>query len=1119
MAGEHGSGDRDTRGVSASPDPSINVGVFSYRAAKPPGRGRVWGGVPERRFDFIGREAVLGTVRKALTAGNPPRVLALRGRDGVGKTQIAVEYAHRHAADYDVVWWLNAEHAGLLGEQFAALADRLGVAAQDSPLHAVRPALLSELCERPRSLLIFDNAQDPDAIREWLPGGAGHVIITSRAGGWDELAVTAEVGALARAESGAFLRGRVAGLPDFDAYALADAVGDLPLALEHAAEYLGETSMSAGRYLSVLRKRAAQIQDRALPPTYPPSLAAVTGLAYDRLRRVDETAAGIAAICAFLAPEPIPVEWFGNAARLDDPLATRLNDPLDRSEALNRLVRSSLARRGPDGLVMHRLTQEIIRDQLSPAEFAAFRSLAEQIIAANDPGDPGRPAHWAAWARLLPHLLAMGPVAADSELLRREAVSAAWYLALRGDTPAAFDLGGQLFREWSARFGRNDQQTMAAAAIFAQALRARGDSARARELDADNLARCRRLLGDDHPITLSTASNLATDLYALGNRAAALKLAEDTLARRRRLLGDDHPDTVASVNDLARILRSASSRRSRSKGPSLGHLVDVEPPETVIPETVTPETVAPETVAPETVAPETVAPETVAPETAVPPEEHGEWSGGGVIVVPGETTAIGEPPRRYLTGILPERAPSQLRISLLVQVTMASAQGGSGLLKPLAVPPEGSVITITVSAPDLTPTGDLEQDLQVPANGDSEPIRFGFMTGRAGLHTLTIRAFSGGTFLGELALQISVEVGAALEEGPGKTAVLAGLASEPGEVTLQVSRTDEDRYSFQLIGETLYPVELTRRLAGDPTQVVGALVEELRAMSAKETRFASPELVRNRIRNLGAQLWADVVPEAIRRQFWAQAGRIKLFTVASDMDTVPWELLYPVDGDNDNGFLVEQFPVVRRVYGQGRVRDLRLTSAAYVVPPGSPANAMDEVLGVRGLLPPGISDWGVHASLDRLIELLEAAPSLLHFACHNSFTDKSGSVITLEGGPLRPSDLAVAVQKHGLAAVSPLVFFNACRTAGEVPGFVQMMGWARQFMAAGAGAFIGSLWAVRSSSAKVFAEEFYRALLSDRKPLGTASLRARQAIAAESGDPTWLAYTVYGNPSATVDQS
>jgi CHAT domain-containing protein len=180
---------------------------------------------------------------------------------------------------------------------------------------------------------------------------------------------------------------------------------------------------------------------------------------------------------------------------------------------------------------------------------------------------------------------------------------------------------------------------------------------------------------------------------------------------------------------------------------------------------------------------------------------------------------------------------------------------------------------------------------------------------------------------------------------------------------------------------------------------------------------------------------------------------------------------------------------------------------------------MDEVSGVRGILPSTVRDQGVCASLEGLIQLLENAPSVLHFACHNGFAEKSGSVISLDGGPLRPSDLAVAVQQSGLAAASPLVFFNACRTAGEVQGLVQMMGWAKQFMGAGAGVFIGSSWAVRSGSAQAFAEAFYKALVTDRTPLGAAALRARKEIAEDGGDPTWLAYTVYGNPSAAIDDA
>ena len=143
---------------------------------------------------------------------------------------------------------------------------------------------------------------------------------------------------------------------------------------------------------------------------------------------------------------------------------------------------------------------------------------------------------------------------------------------------------------------------------------------------------------------------------------------------------------------------------------------------------------------------------------------------------------------------------------------------------------------------------------------------------------------------------------------------------------------------------------------------------------------------------------------AIREQFWAQRDRIRLFTIASDMDTVPWELLYPVDLDNDDGFLVEQFPVVRRVYGQGRARVLRLDrGAGFIVPPRSPANALDEVAAVRGIFPV-TAHRGMEAGLAEVLELLDAVPSVLHFAGHNTFTDETGSLISLDGGPLRPND-------------------------------------------------------------------------------------------------------------------
>ena len=233
-------------------------------------------------------------------------VQALAGMGGVGKTQLAAEYAYRFASAYDVVWWIASEQAGLIGEQVAALAAALGCAGQDADLDTAGRAALGELRRRDRWLLVFDNAESPQDLAAWLPGGAGHVLITSRARGWAEIAVPVEVDVLARGESVAILRDRVRAWRSADADRVAAALGDLPLAIAQAAGYLAETGMPAAEYAVLVGPRAAELLDEGRPSSYPRPLAAVTVLALDRLAGQDPAAAEVAGVCAFLAPEPVP---------------------------------------------------------------------------------------------------------------------------------------------------------------------------------------------------------------------------------------------------------------------------------------------------------------------------------------------------------------------------------------------------------------------------------------------------------------------------------------------------------------------------------------------------------------------------------------------------------------------------------------------------------------------------------------------------------------------------------------------------------------------------------------------------------------------------------------------
>ena len=515
---------------------------------------RVWN-LPARNPGFTGRDGLLVAVRERLVAGDKTVVQAFQGMGGVGKTQLAIEYAYRFAGAYDLAWWINAEQAGLIGDQAAALGAALGCVQTGAGVDAVRAAVLGELRERGRWLLVFDNAEDPADIRPWLPGGGGHVLITSRERRWAEVAAPVEVSVLARDESVALLRDRLAGLGVAEANRLAAQLGDLPLAVVQAAGFMAETGTPAAQYLELLRTRAGKLLDQPAPGSpYPRSLAAATRLIADRLDREDPAAAQLASLCAFLAPEPIPEDLFTSArGELPGELADRAADPLAWRQTLARLARQSLARIDQRGLVLHRLTQAVLRDRLAPEQAAATRECSEAILAAADPGDPANPATWPRWAQLMPHLLIAD--LADSPVLRGVARNACWYLLARGDTRPGHDLARDLRQQWRDQLGDDHAHTLKAATYLAWALRAMGRYIEARDLDEDTLARSRRTLGEDDRDTLGSANNLATDLRYLGEYQAARELDENTLARSRLALGEDDPFTLEAAGNLAVHLR------------------------------------------------------------------------------------------------------------------------------------------------------------------------------------------------------------------------------------------------------------------------------------------------------------------------------------------------------------------------------------------------------------------------------------------------------------------------------------------------------------------------------------------------------------------------------------
>ena len=336
------------------------------RARFPGGMPRVWK-VPARNPNFTGRAGELAGLAAGLAAGPRVTVQSVHGMGGVGKTQLAAEYAYAHAGEYDVVWWITADELALIADQFAALAAGLGLEPDSDP-DVIRAQVHEALRAAGNWLLIFDNADTVAGIREWLPGGPlpagirGHVIITTRRGGFGSLGTVLDLDVIGTQDAVQLLRTRV---PDLDQQAgelIAEELGRLPLALEQAAAYMDQTQIPPAEYLDLLQARAAEIHERGQAGDRPDTIATLWDLSLEQITRQNLAAVQLLDICAYLAPRPVPLDLFtGHLDLLPEPLSAAAGDRLAFTDTIALVVDYSLGKRTPAGLQLHRLVQAAIR--------------------------------------------------------------------------------------------------------------------------------------------------------------------------------------------------------------------------------------------------------------------------------------------------------------------------------------------------------------------------------------------------------------------------------------------------------------------------------------------------------------------------------------------------------------------------------------------------------------------------------------------------------------------------------------------------------------------------------------------------------------------------------------
>jgi tetratricopeptide (TPR) repeat protein len=549
-----------------SEDAALSDVVRGVRAAvedsRAPALPKVWN-VPFRRNPhFTGRGELLAGLRSALNSGQPAAVQVLHGLGGVGKTLLAVEYAYRHARDYSQVWWLRAEEPVTLAGDYARLADQLDLPLKDDKDQSLIVKAVRRWLGGNRGwLLVFDNAEKPEDLGEYLPQTPqGHVIITSRSPNWRNIGGTLPVEVLPREQAIQLLLRRSGSKEtDRDAAAkLAEELGDLPLALEQAAAYVDETGTTLGRYLELLSTHRKEVLSRkGVGQEYPASVATTWEISFQRLEKESPAAVELMNLCAFLAPEAIPLDLLANGKQhLPESLSQTLADPVARDELKAALRRYSLAEVKDDDITLHRLVQAVTRSRLTEEGRRHWAESAIRLFAQEFPESPNAETQ-PRCARLLAHAAAAAIHSngmqlipdVTSLLLSRLGGYAIW----SSQNQEAESLLRRALKTRGQLHGDAHPDVAEALNDLAVALHNMGRLEEAETLYQRAWGVLERVSGQSTALAAQILNNLGTLYTDLARYDDAERVLVRALEMRQQILGPDHPEVAQTLSNLAAI--------------------------------------------------------------------------------------------------------------------------------------------------------------------------------------------------------------------------------------------------------------------------------------------------------------------------------------------------------------------------------------------------------------------------------------------------------------------------------------------------------------------------------------------------------------------------------------
>ena len=539
---------------------------------------------------FTGREKLLKDLHRQLAEG-PAAITqpqAIHGLGGVGKTQLAVEYAWQHRAEYDALLWLVADSPENGAANLAALCEpevlnlpEAAVREQEAQVAVV----LRWLRQESGWLLILDSVDSAEAagfVRDLLdPAWPGRVIITSRRSDWHQQATLGQlpVDTLPSGRAASFLRQRVrAGGFDpgtqADARALAEELGGLPLALEQAAAYVLRHRVTFADYVQLLAEQRPRLlaQEVEGSTRYQRSVAG-TWLVSER--QLSLAARAILRLTAFLAPDHVPRALLtDDCPALADAVRalakeTKQKPPTGKKrpaaeDALVELADHSLITLAPGTFSCHRLVQAVQSDRLDPETRRRWAELALRLVDDYAPFDADDVRTWPVWEGLRTHAETVVS-RADALGIPEPTARLMSQLGLFLKTKALHREAEPLYRRAldidEASFGPDHPDVAIDLNNLALLLQDTNRLGEAEPLMRRALAIDEASLGSDHPDVARDLNNLAALLQATNRLGEAEPLMRRALDIDEASLGSDHPEVATDLNNLARLLQETDRLR------------------------------------------------------------------------------------------------------------------------------------------------------------------------------------------------------------------------------------------------------------------------------------------------------------------------------------------------------------------------------------------------------------------------------------------------------------------------------------------------------------------------------------------------------------------------------